>query len=80
MRRVECDAADRGEPAHQVDAAVDVRARQTKRITRIAMRNVGPRRRTLQARAPRQQIAVDHHGMRVDPGRVGERCHIGKIA
>ena len=79
VRGVQRDAADRGEPAHQVEAAADRRPRQPQRIACIAMRDAGARRRDLQAGAAAQQIAVDHRGMRVDPGGVRQRGDAGDV-
>ena len=70
MRRVQRHTADCGEPAHQVEAAADLRAGQTQRIAGIAMRDAGARRRDLQPRTTPQKIAVNHRGMRIDPGDV----------
>ena len=68
VRGVQRHPADRGELAEQVQAAADRRPRQAQRIACIAMCDAGARRRDLQEGAAAQQVALDHRGMRIDPG------------
>ena len=79
VRGVQRDATDSGEPSHQIQAAADLRPRQPQRIPSIPVRDTLPRRRDLQSSTARQQIALDHRGMRVDPGRLGQRRRLGDI-